>query len=980
MSSPFKIAFELAGKLNSSFSATFMSASKKMQDINKNVNKLNNTKLDIDKFKALAPALSKSQQELIQTQKKLGSLSTQLQNSSNKTIEFEEKVNKSTKRVKELSASVKTEKEVLERLKSSLKETGDEDGRLSGSINKTKSNIKQLSLELKGERNDLQNLKKSLKESKDETKNFGREFQQAKDNARKLKSEILTQQQTLQTLRSSLKNAGVSTRDLSSDNAKLTAKLKEATKAQEKLIKAQERTSKIKKAKELNDSNRSKYRGQMVDVVATTATLAAPVKAAMNFESAMADVRKVVDFDTPKQFKETEKDILSLTRKLPIVAYGLADIYAAGGQSGIARKDLLSFTQDAAKMGVAFDISADQAGQTMAEWRTSFKLNQKEVVDLADKVNYLGNVTAASAPKVTEVVTRIGAFGEIGGASSGQVAALGATITSMGVQEEIAATGIKNFIKTLTAGPAATKSTREALKMVGLDSNQLARDMQKDSEGTMIKVLENINKIPKHAQASLLTEIFGSESLGAIAPLLNNTEELRKNFERVGDSSKYAGSMQGEFDARSQTTANSIQLFKNGINEIGINIGNIFLPPLAEGAQKLAEITSKVSDFMEKHPQLANTIAIVGGSILGFIITMNTLKYTYSIVKGGVLDFIGGINKLRNSTILANAASKGLALGQSILKGALSGVKWLVAVARLGIYKGAMLAASLATKIVTGAQWLLNAAMSANPIAIVVGLVAGLVAILVVLYNKCEPVREVMNSMWNGILSGAETCINKVIELLNWLIEKLNSIKIPDWVPGIGGKGINIEQIQKVDFSSYKVNTPAKNTGKSGVVPNKRAKGGIVRNPELTWVGEGGNTEVIIPINSSQRSLGLLQQAGSMLGAANYLKGPDDGVKGPNLIGKTSSLSIKAKNLIKNHSNNTSESLIDRAGAMYQSSNFNSKYRDIIVHQGSPQITIYGADEGSYNKASNILKNNNDDLIARLRKIKGEEKRLSYGW
>ena len=45
-------------------------------------------------------------------------------------------------------------------------------------------------------------------------------------------------------------------------------------------------------------------------------------------------------------------------------------------------------------MGVAFDITADEAGQAMAEMRAAFRMTQPQVNALADKINYLGNNTA----------------------------------------------------------------------------------------------------------------------------------------------------------------------------------------------------------------------------------------------------------------------------------------------------------------------------------------------------------------------------------------------------------------------------------------------------------------------------------------------------------------------------------------------------------------------------------------------------------
>ena len=102
--------------------------------------------------------------------------------------------------------------------------------------------------------------------------------------------------------------------------------------------------------------------------------------AAVKFESSMADVRKVVDFDSPEQFKQMGKDILDLSTRIPMAAEGLAQIVAAGGQSGIDRDELLGFAESAAKMGVAFDITAEQAGDMMAKWLTAFKMGQSDVV------------------------------------------------------------------------------------------------------------------------------------------------------------------------------------------------------------------------------------------------------------------------------------------------------------------------------------------------------------------------------------------------------------------------------------------------------------------------------------------------------------------------------------------------------------------------------------------------------------------------
>lgn len=126
--------------------------------------------------------------------------------------------------------------------------------------------------------------------------------------------------------------------------------------------------------------------GDLMTGGAFAAPFVQATRQAIDFESQMADVRKVVDFPTPEAFKEMSNDILNMSRRLPMAANGIAAIIASGGQSGIAREELAGFAEDAVKMGIAFDQTAEEAGDQMAKWRTAFKLTQPEVVALADKI------------------------------------------------------------------------------------------------------------------------------------------------------------------------------------------------------------------------------------------------------------------------------------------------------------------------------------------------------------------------------------------------------------------------------------------------------------------------------------------------------------------------------------------------------------------------------------------------------------------
>ncbi|WP_284958526.1 phage tail tape measure protein [Enterobacter cloacae] len=373
--------------------------------------------------------------------------------------------------------------------------------------------------------------------------------------------------------------------------------------------------------------------GAVAAGTAILGALALPVNAAIGFESKMADIRKVVDgLDDKKAFAQMSDDILTLSTQLPMAAEGIAEIVAAGGQAGIARSDLMQFANDAVKMGVAFDTTAEESGQMMAQWRTAFKLTQDDVVVLADKINYLGNTGPANAAKISEIVTRIGPLGSVAGVASGEIAAMGATIAGMGVESEIASTGIKNFMLSLTAGNSATKAQKQALAFLKLNPKQLAEDMQKDSRGAMLKVLDSLAKVPKAKQAAVMNALFGKESLSAIAPLLTNLDLLRTNFNRVADAQEYGGSMQKEYASRAATTENQLVLLKNSVNAISVTLGDTFLPAVNEAAKAVMPYLEQLRTFVRANPELVQSAAKFGAALLGVGVSIGTLSRAIKIL------------------------------------------------------------------------------------------------------------------------------------------------------------------------------------------------------------------------------------------------------------------------------------------------------------------------------------------------------------
>jgi hypothetical protein len=149
---------------------------------------------------------------------------------------------------------------------------------------------------------------------------------------------------------------------------------------------------------------------------------------------------------------------------------------------------------------------------------------------------------------------------------------------------------------------------------------------------------------------------------------------------------------------------------------------------------------------------------------------------------------------------------------------------------------------TLGTQIAAAAQFIWNAALTANPLGLIVIGIAAVIAILAILYTKFEGVRKVVDNVFGfikDVVTGSidvittyvqtvlgvyKTIFNTIAKLWNNTIGKL-SFEFPDWVPGLGGKGFSVPNIPML------------------------AEGGIVTRPTLAMIGEGGGPEAVIPLN-----------------------------------------------------------------------------------------------------------------------------------
>ncbi|GEM50030.1 phage tail tape measure protein [Deinococcus cellulosilyticus] len=484
--------------------------------------------------------------------------------------------------------------------------------------------------------------------------------------------------------------------------------------------------------------------------------LAAPLifgaNEAINFEDKLADVRKVMDeLENHQVFQKMGADLRRMSNVIPMTAQDLTEIgaFAAASKLEDTRKGVLRMIEDSAKMGVAFDMSAADSGEALAGLRNIFGLTEDGVVELGDAVNYLGNNTSARARDMVNFLNRAGAVGKQVGLTAMQTAALGNAFLALRTPPEIAARAVtQGLIPSLQTATRQGKKFEEAARSIGLTAQEIQDSMKMDPQGTILDVLERVNKSDN--KMLVLTDMFGVGWADDIAKLAGSMDVYYKALGLVSDKTKYAGSMQKEYEGRINTTKTQLKLLWNGITNVGGALGDTFLPYIKQGVLWTNKLGQGIFELTQKHPTLTRMITF--GMIA---VALLTLAIGGTIFALGMFGFMAA-NASAGLTLLkmkaADARTYITALRNSLVARITGG--WIPSTtAQMQMFGGATTLNQIALQGLrqaflgaARAAWAFLAPILANPITWVVVAVLALAAAFVVLYQRSEAFRQAVQN------------------------------------------------------------------------------------------------------------------------------------------------------------------------------------------------------------------------------------------
>ena len=375
-------------------------------------------------------------------------------------------------------------------------------------------------------------------------------------------------------------------------------------------------------------------RGWTVAGAAIGASLVGVAKAAVDYEAALAGVKKTTD-PTAIQFAAFEQGFRNLANTIPVSAKELANMGAMAGQLGIHNESLLTFVETMAKLQTATNIIGEEGAAELAKFMNIMGTSQDRVSNLGSSLVDLGNNFATTEKDILDMALNLAGAGKQIGLSEGSVFGLATALSSVGIEAEKGGSAFsKIMIQMATAvdemDTSAGSKLREFAGVSHMTAEEFANVFQSNPAAAIAAFVEGLGRASEE----------GSTAIGILQEMNIKEVRLRDTLLRAGGAHKLFNdavnrgnqafrentALQREFQTFSETTASKLALAKNRLTDVAIEAGNKLLPLLADtlknssgwidGIKGMVEWFSKLPPGIQNVAGALTALAVAGGPVM----------------------------------------------------------------------------------------------------------------------------------------------------------------------------------------------------------------------------------------------------------------------------------------------------------------------------------------------------------------------------
>lgn len=470
--------------------------------------------------------------------------------------------------------------------------------------------------------------------------------------------------------------------DIERENAKLAAMERQLRSVEQALIAVGKENSFATRINKLGDGlikggDKIKAFGDNVSTLGgklttgLTAPLVASVglitKAAIDYESAFAGVKKTVDETSTVSYKNLSDGIRQMAKELPASAVQIANVAEVAGQLGIKADDILKFSRTMIDMGESTNLSAEDAATAIAKIANILGLTSDEYSRFGASVVDLGNNFATTERDIVEMTNRLAAGGRLAGLTAPDILGLATAMSSVGIEAEAGGTAMTQTLTAIGNAVSLTgKDAVEDLSLIAKTAGMTSEEFQQAWKEKPVVALQSFIKGLKNAQEkgvnmnAILAQLgmTGIRQSNMLKSLALASDKMGDAVDRSNQAWKENTALTNEANKRYETTESQLKMFKNQVTDLAIEFGGPLLKALRDGLkagkpwiETLAKMAKHFSSMSEEQQRnILKWGALVAGagpalSILGKGIgVIGNLTQALGWLTKGTGKAVGGIS------------------------------------------------------------------------------------------------------------------------------------------------------------------------------------------------------------------------------------------------------------------------------------------------------------------------------------------------